>query len=415
MTRLTSISVKNAKPGRHADGNGLYLFVRPSGSRQWVLRVVVASLENQKGKRSDFGLGSALTLPLADARIKAAQWREIAKSGRNPSAVVKKEAKASLVEENKRAVTFKLAAERAFETLSPGWKNAKHRAQWINTLRTYAYPALGACLVNEIGAPEIIDALSPIWLAKPETARRTKQRIETVLDFSHSREWRDSESPSKAVQLGLPAQPKRDRHFPAVAIADAPKVLGNIENATSTMGRLALRFVIHTVARSGEVRGARWGEIDQDNQIWTIPADRMKAGKEHVVPLTASTRAVLNEVQLLEPGNESYIFPGARGGMLSDMTMTKSQKIVAPNTTVHGWRSTFRDWVAEETNFAGELAEMALAHAIGNRVEAAYRRGNLLEKRRSLMAAWEAYLTGSRSKVASIHEARQRKTADGNR
>ncbi|MEM8918922.1 MAG: integrase arm-type DNA-binding domain-containing protein [Pseudomonadota bacterium] len=409
MGKLTAIGVRNAKPGRHADGDGLYLIVRDSGSRQWMLRVVVAQLDGGQGKRRDFGLGSASTIPLADARIKAAEWREIAKSGRDPSAVIRQREKDALAEEARKAVTFRLGTQRAYDTLSPAWKNDKHRAQWINTLEEYVFPHIGDRLVNDIGAPEIIDALSPIWLTKPETARRVKQRIETVLDFAHAREWRDRESPSKAILLGLPDQPKKTGHFAAVDYREASAVLKRIEEANSTVGRMALRFTIHTVARSGEVRSARWNEFDRDERVWTIPADRMKAGKAHVIPLTEAAMAILEEIYPLKREENSLVFPSTSGGTLSDMTMGKSQKIAAPGTTVHGWRSTFRDWVAEQTMFAGELAEMALAHTIGNKVEAAYRRGNLLEKRRILMDAWSDYLAAKSEEVVDLSSERRRR------
>lgn len=398
MAALTPISVRNAKPGRHADGNGLYLIVRDTGSRQWLLRVVVPSLTGGDAKRQDFGLGSASDVTLADARRKAAQWREWAKAGRDPRVaqriVDKERADRDAVYDR----TFQWAAERAHEAMRPAWQNAKHSNQWISTLATYAFPKIGGEPVETIDGPAIVDLLSPIWLTKPETARRVRQRIAAVLDYAHAKGWRSTEAPMRSIMAGkaLARQPRGKEHHEAVAYVDAPGAIARLRAKPETVGRLALEFAIITATRSGEVRGATWGEIDLDSGLWTIPAARMKAKREHIVPLTERALALLAtaEHHRKSKGPDAAIFPGAAKKVISDMTMLKAVRAIAPGSTVHGWRSTFRDWVAECTSFDGEIAEMALAHTIGNKVERAYRRGNLLEKRRTMMAAWDAYLSG---------------------
>lgn len=398
MARLTPISVRNAKPGRHADGNGLYLIVRDTGSRQWLLRVVVPDLNGGKGKRQDFGLGSAADVSLADARKKAAQWREWAKAGRDPRVAQRVADKERADQDAVYDRTFKWVAERAHEAMRPSWRNAKHSDQWISTLATYAFPKIGSEPVETIDGPAIVNLLSPIWLSKPETARRVRQRVAAVLDYAHGQGWRSTAAPMRSIMAGkaLAKQPKGKEHHEAVAYADAPATIATLRAKPETVGRLALEFAIVTATRSGEVRGATWGEVDLENALWTIPAERMKAKREHVVPLAPRAMELLAAAAAYRKSSkpDAAIFPGAAQKAISDMTMLKAVRDVAPGTTVHGWRSTFRDWIAECTNFDGEVAEMALAHTISNKVEKAYRRGNLLEKRRAMMAAWDAYLSG---------------------
>lgn len=393
MAGLTALQVKNAKPGRHADGAGLYLLVRDTGSRSWLLRVMVA------GKRRDFGLGSVAELSLASAREKADEWRAIAKEGRDPSMVKRAEVRAQAREDAKASRTFEAAAAEFMAAHSPSWRNEKHKAQWTYTLREFAYPKIGAEPVNEIDAPMIVDTLMPIWQRLPETARRLRQRIGAVLDYAHARNWRDREAPMRAVLKAMPKQTSQKQHFAAVPYPDAPTVIAALRKADATVGRAALEFTILTAARSGEARGARWSEVDLEAKTWTIPAERMKAKRAHIVPLTSQAIALLENLKPLAKAADGLIFPGLRAKPLSDMTMSKVQRALAPGTTVHGWRSCFRDWVAETTNFSGELAEMALAHSVASKVEKAYRRGNLLERRRELMDAWAWYLDGKSATV----------------
>lgn len=401
---LTVLQVRNAKPGRHADGKGLYLFVKPSGARSWVLRLQGA------GKRRDFGLGSVLfdrkiplddavvplasrrELTLAEARDKAVEGRAIFKAGRDPSVEWKR--RTAVVS------TFKAAAMEYHGNVKAGFRNHRHSASWLTSLETHAYPVLGSMRVDAIDASAIQNALMPIWLVIPETARRVRQRIGAVLDYAHSKGWRASEAPLRAASRGLPNQPRGKQHFKAMPYADMPAFLSAIRSKDESVGRLALLFTILTAARSGEVRGAIWSEIDLETRIWTVPGNRMKAGKPHSVPLSGPALAILMTVsELFEGQRDDLLFPGSGGKMISDMTMTKVLRNAGVDCTVHGFRSSFRDWAAEQTSFPPEWAEAALAHTLANKVEAAYRRTQFLEQRRKLMDAWGEYLSGQCSNV----------------
>lgn len=383
MGSLTALAVKAAtKAGRYGDGNGLFLFVKESGARSWVLRV------QADGKRRDFGLGSLADVGLADARGKADEIRKQFRSGIDP-VEAKREAKAA------RAVipTFADAAQLAFDEQKAAWRNPKHRAQWISSLQTYAYPSLGKLRVNMIDGPMIRDMLLPIWLEKPETARRVRQRVATVLDWSHAKGFRESEAPMRAIAKGLPRQPRKDGHFAAIPYPELPALMAKLA-MSGGMGALGLRFAILTAARSGETRGALWGEIDLEAATWTVPATRMKAGKAHIVPLSDAAFEILKMAALTSNCKpDTPVFPSVTGKLLSDMTLAKALKTAGGSTyTVHGMRSAFRDWAAEMTGTPGDVVEAALAHTIANRVEAAYRRTNYLDKRRLLMNAWASYL-----------------------
>lgn len=383
MARLTTLKIKSlSQPGRYGDGGGLMLLVKESGARSWLLRI------QANGKRRDIGLGSLKDVPLSEARDKAAELRKLARNGTDPL-IAKRAARRPAPS----VPTFREAAEMAHEEMKAAWRNAKHREQWLSSLKTYAFPSLGNLPVNAVEAAAIIDALRPIWLAKPETARRVKQRIGTVLDWAYSKGHRPLEAPMRAIGRGMARQPKRDRHFAALA-HDQVGSLMTVLSGGETIGRLALRFLILTAARSGEVRGARWDEIDWTDATWTLPAHRMKAGKMHIVPLSNSALAILEAAKEAKTGRPGeFIFPGSGGRPLSDMTLTKALRAAtAANATVHGFRSSFRDWAAEETQYRGEVVEAALAHTNGNKVEAAYRRTNFLEKRRKLMEDWDRYL-----------------------
>lgn len=404
---LTDMAVKSAAPGRyadkHPDGKGLYLLVRDTGSRSWLLRVMV------DGKRRDYGLGGYPATSLAKARETAKAWREIAKSGRDPSIVAAQLKREQEARDNRANRTFRDAAEALIEMKAPGWKNDKHKAQWSYSLREFVYPRIGNEPVDKIDAEMIAQTLIPIWLRLPETARRVRQRIGSVLEYAHALKWRSAPAPMLAVQTILPKQPKDEGHFAAVPFEDAPAVMAKLRAEAGTIGRTALEFTILTAARSGEVRGARWNEIDLEARTWTVPASRMKAKKEHVVPLSDRAIELLLSVKALAGKPDTLIFPGLRDKPMSDMTMSKAQRALAPGTTVHGWRSTFRDWVSESTSFAGEVAEMALAHTISNKVEAAYRRGNLQHKRRELMDAWSSYLSNASDNIVDMEKARAAK------
>ena len=379
MGKLTAMGVKNlTEPGRYSDGEGLILKLAAKGKGSWIVRV------QANGKRRDIGLGPLSELPLADAREAARALRKEVKAGVDVLAERKKEA---LV-----IPTFSDAARLVHEEHKVAWKNGKHQAQWIKTLETYAFPTLGDKLVSEIEGPAIRDALSPIWLTKPETARRVRQRIGSVLDWACAKGFRETEAPMRSVLRGLPRQPKKQSHFAAMPYPDLPAFITWLRGRSS-IGRLALEFLILNASRSGEVRGACWNEIDLKKKLWTIPAERMKAGTAHVVPLSEAALDVLKRAKALRSPFSELVFPGQNPRrQLSDMTLLKILRDKGDDYTVHGFRSSFRDWVAEKTNYPGEVAEAALAHAIANKVEAAYRRTDYLDKRKPMMADWAKFV-----------------------
>lgn len=384
--KLNNTQVKGLKePGRYTDGGGLMLYIKESGSKTWVLRLTV------NGKRRDIGLGSFDDVSLNDARDARDEMRKVARNGGDPLRQ-KRDAKRAHIE----GMTFRQAAEAAHKEQKAGWRNAKHRAQWLSSLECYAYPFIGDLPVAEVDGPRIRDLLVEIWLTKPETARRVRQRIGAVLDWAYAKGLRATEAPMRSIGKGLPRQPKKDNHFIALPYADAPALMTKLAKQ-STVGRLALRYLILTAARSGEVRLSTWKEVDLEEGLWIIPADRMKAGKEHTVPLSSAAISILKEVaRTYGQSEDATLFPGKGGKALSDMTLTKVLRTELPGAhTVHGFRSAFRDWAAEQTDFPGEVVEAALAHTIPNKVEAAYRRTKFLDKRRTLMSQWARYLDAS--------------------
>jgi len=376
--KLTALRVKSLnEPGRYSDGDGLMLVVTPGGTKKWILRITVGS------KRRDIGLGSFKTTTLADAREAADQMRRKVARGIDP--IAERRAERIVIP------TFQEAAKAVHEEHKAAWKNGKHQAQWLTTLKTYAFPALGTKLVSEIEGPAIRDVLAPIWLTKPETARRVRQRIGAVLDWSYAKGFRATEAPMRSLSKGLPRQPKKDGHFEAMPYPDVPAFIIKLHERSS-MGRLALEALILTATRSGEIRLARWDELDLDAGLWSIPAERMKMGRTHVVPLSAEAIDVFRRAEKLRIPATDLVFYGQNVKRpMSDMTLLKVLRDSDLDFTVHGFRSAFRDWVAERTNYPGEVAEAALAHAISNKVEAAYRRTDFLEKRRALMRDWGAY------------------------
>lgn len=389
MGKLTALHVRNAKPGRHSDGKGLQLLVGPTGAKSWVLRV------QKDGRRRDFGLGPVDLVSLQEARDKAIEGRKMVRLGFDPSLEWKRV--------QNIIPTFEVAARKYHENIKSGWKNGKHGAQWISTLETHAFPVVGSKRVDLIDAPAIQSVLLPIWLTVPETARRVRQRVGAVLDFAHGQGWRPVEAPMRAVAKGMPKQPRSNGHFAAMPYVDLPDFMAKLRGMEVSIGRLALQFTILTAARSGEVRGATWDEIDLDAALWTIPAVRMKAGDAHTVPLSGTALDVLREIQGFITGRSGEpIFPGLKGKPLSDMTLAKALRVAGGNdATVHGMRSAFRDWVAEKMpTVPGDVAEAALAHAIQNKTEAAYRRAKYLDQRRELMSKWADYLAGTSNVVA---------------
>ena len=389
MGKLTATAVRSFnEPGRYGDGDGLYLNVGPSGGKSWIVRVQKA------GRRRDIGLGSVAKVSLADARTRAAKVRSEVEAGLDPIAERRK---------GEGIPTFRKVASLVFEQNRKTWRNGHHQWQWLRTLEMFAFPAIGDLPVSEVTGPMIRDLLADIWLTKPETARRVRQRVGSVLDWAYSNGWRSTEAPMRSVTKGLPRQPKSGGHHAALPHVDVPEFIGRLREARPTYGRLALEALVLTASRSGEVRGATWSEVDFARGVWTIPAIRMKAGKEHTVPLSREALCVFQRAVELRLAGTNLIFPGAkRTQPMSDMTLVKIVRDMNVKATPHGFRSSFRDWVADETSFPGEVAEAALAHVVADKVVAAYRRTDFIEKRRSLMAAWGAYCAGTSDNVVRI-------------
>lgn len=365
---------------------GLGMNVNAGGSRSWVLRARVG------GIRRDMGLGGYPDVTLAQARDSARAARAQMKLGLDPIEEGKS-LRSALIASRAAAITFTKAASLYIEAHEASWKNAKHRQQWANTLDTYAKPEIGSLLVRDVELPQVLKALEPIWKEKTETASRLRGRIESVLDWATARGYRAGPNPARwkgLLDKLLPAPGKiaKTDHHRALPYRQIGEFIARLRQAEG-VGARALEFTILTAARSGEVRGATWAEFDLDEALWVVPAERMKAKKEHRVPL--SERAVELLQAQLKISHSDFAFPAPRGGMLSDMTLTAVLRRMEVDAVPHGFRSTFRDWAAEQTEYANEVAEMALAHAVGNKVEAAYRRGDLLEKRVQLMKDWAGF------------------------
>ncbi|MES2119741.1 MAG: integrase arm-type DNA-binding domain-containing protein [Pseudomonadota bacterium] len=398
---LTPLEVKSAKPGRHADGGGLHLLVKPSGARSWVYRFML------NGKARDIGLGAAGPdgISLGAARDARDALRVKVKAGIDPLEERKSAAAEALAAAQAAKVagtTFRDVADAYIAANEESWRNPKHRQQWRNTLEAYVYPVIGELPVADIGTAHVLRILEPIWKSKAETASRVRGRIETVLDSAKARGYREGENPARwrghLAQI-LPARTRLSRgHHKAVPYEQVPAFVAKLHEREA-VAALALEFTILTASRSGEVIGAKWSEVDLDKALWTVPAERMKAGKEHRVPLTQRAVAILKS---LKPLGSQCLFPGAKGGKLSGMAMTMLMRRMKVDATVHGFRSGFRDWAAECTGYAHEVAEMALAHTIENKVERAYRRGDLFDKRRRLMDDWAAYCAMPAAPAAKV-------------
>lgn len=400
MGKLTALSLKAAlkAPGRYSDGDGLLLEVTKSGSASWLVRV------QKDGKRRDIGLGGLKKLGLADARERAAEIRKAIVAGRDPVAERKQRRAAPAIP------TFAELAERCHGDRLKGWKNGKHRDQWISTLRTYAFPVIGDRLVSDVDTGDVLRVLLPIWLDKPETARRVRQRVVAVLDTAHALNHRASELPIRAINKALPRQPRRDGHFASMPFGDVPAFVQRLREH-ETFGRLCLEFAIFCAARSGEARGAQWSEIDLEAKVWRIPAARMKMEREHVVPLSPGALDVLRRAERYKRGD--LIFPGQDDRrVMSDNTLLKAMRDLGEQeATPHGFRASFRTWGGESTRFPREVLEAALAHALPDKTEAAYARGTLFTKRRDLMAAWSSYLENSAAGVVRLQSARPREVS----
>lgn len=405
MHKLTALGVKNAKPGRHADGEGLYLLVKPTNAKSWLLRIQV------DGKRRDVGLGSVATsskmldatselaiaipilqrrvLTLGQAREKAGLLRAAAKSGLDPIAERDRE--------RRGAPTFREVAKDTHEALKEGW-SIKGAKTFLSSLQNHAFLKIGDKRIDAITADDISTVLAPIWTAKPDMARKVRQRIGTVLNYAHGKGLRATEAPGKSVTVGLPRQPKGG-NYSAMPYADVPAFVADIRAKVPTKGRMALLFQIYTAARPGEVRGARWGQIDFAKRDWNRPAQMMKGvhAPPHTVTLNDCAVDLLKTLLAdREPLPDELIFPGQRGAMLSDMTLNKIIRAAGLPYDTHAFRSSFRDWAAEKMpEIPDPVAEAALAHTVPDKVVRAYKRTQFLEMRRTLLAAWGSFLMGA--------------------
>ena len=379
--KLKQSQVRSLGVGFHADGGGLYLNIDPRGGRGWILRTVV------QGRRRDLGLGSASLVTLAEAREAARRLRKIARDGGDPRAVR---------DQNRRtSPTFEEATVHIFETrILPGSSRPDAAKQWLGRLRTHAFPVIGGKQLHTIASSDLLAVLEPVWLTQPETARRVRQRMVTIFDWAKVAGHINGTNPVEGIEAALPRQRTKTVHRAALPYAEVPAMWPRLEAAEGVAAR-ALQFIILTAARSGEVCGMTWDEVDLEAGVWTVPAARSKMGKVHRVPLSPAALAVLEAVRGLHPAR---VFPGASGRRLAVQTVATALRSVGVAETVHGFRSTFRDWAEEmTTGFSREVKEAALAHAVKDAVERAYRRGDLFEMRRPLMAEWAAYATNGRA------------------
>jgi integrase len=409
LNRLTDRKIRTARAGMHADGGGLWLQVSgddDSLNRSWLFRfatgeTVVSKNGKERSRERQMGLGSLDTVTLAEARQRAAECRKMREHGVDPIEA-RRAQRATQAIAAAKALTFDQCSDAYINAHRAGWKNAKHAAQWPATLKAYASPVFGRLPVAAVDQALVMKALEPIWTVRPETANRLRGRIEAVLDWARARGFRDGENPARwkgHLNKLLPARAKvqKVKHHPALDYRDIPAFMADLRKRAGTSA-IALEFLILNASRTSEVINACPAEIDQRAKTWVIPGERMKSGKEHRVPLSARALAIIERMR--KDGAE-YIFPGRKAGTpLSNMAMAELLKEMGrTEITVHGFRSTFRDWAAEQTNFPNHVIEMALAHIVGDKVEAAYRRGELLEKRRQLMEAWAAYCDKNAGRV----------------
>jgi integrase len=389
MNRLTALAVKRtAKPGRYPDGLGLYLFVGPTGNKSWVFRY------RRQGRLHDLGLGPLHTVSLAEARTKALECRKMLLDGIDPI-----EARRSGYAPAKAAMTFEACAEAYIAAHRSAWRGTKSEIQWSASLRMYVYPIFGDLAVQAVDLPLIMRAIEPIWTAKPETASRVRQRIESVLDWATVRGYRQGENPARWRGHLDKLLPKKSKvravvHHPALPYKEIAGFVGELRKRRAIAAR-ALEFLILTASRTGEAIGARWDEIDCAERVWTVPAKRMKAGREHRIPLSDVALGVIAAMR--EIRQNDFVFFGAKEGQSIQPTTLRAllHDIGRDDLTIHGFRSTFRDWAAERTAHPREVIEMALAHTVSNVVEAAYMRSDLFDKRRQLMDQWGSEVFGT--------------------
>ena len=379
MAKLTATKVNSLKkPGRYGDGRGLYLVVRPSGSRAWVQRIVI------DGKRRDMGLGGFPDISLQSAREKAEANRTDVKMGGNPLAQI-----------TMTAPTFQDMAQQFIDLNAPRWKNAKTRIHWQQSLENYVYPTIGNLPVNRIERGVVLRILLPVWTQKPETARKLRRRMRAVFAAAMAHGHININPAGEIIDAALPKMPSVKAHYRALPYEEVPGALEIVDASTASLPvKLAFRFMVLTAARSGEVRGATWEEVDLEAATWVIPADRMKAGREHRVPLSTQALEALRAAWPMRD-DSNIIFPSTRTRKrLSDMALTKLLRDVglASKATAHGFRTSFKTWCMEQTNISWAVGEAALAHTVGNSTEAAYARSDLFKKRRTLMQQWADYV-----------------------
>jgi integrase len=404
IERLSALAAKAAsQPGLHPDGNGLYLHVGAAGSKSWILRY------RHGGRRHDIGLGPYPLISLADARQRANQRRRLLVDGIDPLAERRAKRAAEAVERNK-AITLRQAAESYIDAHAAGWRGGRQEAQWRHSLTAYVYPTIGELPVQAIDTASVLSVLKPIWNAKTETATRVRERIEAVLSSATAAGYRSGDNPAKWRGHLDSLLPKRSKvkpveHHPAMLYGEVGTFLAELRVDTKIAAR-ALEFLVLTAARSGEVLQARWDEVDLPSRLWTVPAERAKSGREHRVPLSAAAVAIVKamaEIRLNE-----YLFPGRRDPLARTALFDQLRRMGRGDTTTHGFRSTFRSWAAERTNFPREVAEMALSHTVGDTVERAYQRSDMFEKRRQIMDAWARFcdmtatVTGGSEKVVTL-------------
>ncbi len=383
---LTALKIRHVGPGRHADMHGLYLLVRDSGTRSWVLRL------QHRGTRRDLGLGAVNDVSLADARVLAAEVRKRVRAGLEPAP--------AKTDRRKAVPTFETVTRACYEAMKGGWKDQRH-VSWLSSFERHVFPHIGATPVDAVDSSAVLAVLEPIWLTIPDTSKRVLQRMGTVLDYAHIKGLVPEEISLRSVTRGLPRQTRQVTHRAAMPYADVPALMKTLLAMPSTPGREALKLTIFTAVRSNETRFATWSEFDLVAGIWSIPAARMKMKEAHVVPLAPGAVDLLRQLLRTQtevhgkPKLTSLLFTFSGSKPISDMTMLKVLRdMKVEHATVHGFRSSFTDWVAEQTSVPKEIADKALAHSIPNAVEAAYRRTDFLDKRRELMADWAAFLIG---------------------
>ena len=385
--KLTAKFVENvSEAGKYYDQHGLFLHVRPSGAKKWLQRYTF------QGRRREIGLGSAKIVSVATARRNAHQNLVLVSEGIDP---IEDKRQDSIIPK------FELAARKVYEDNRPTWRNAKHAAQFITTLETYAFPVIGSMSVKEINSSHILRVLSPIWVTKAETAKRVRQRLSIVFKYCIAQQWRTDDPANIAIVEALPNPKRKVQHRKSISYNEVSDFLETISKSSAGLStKLGLEFLILTATRSGEVRNARWNEVN--GSIWTIPAERMKAGVAHRIPLSSRCIEILEEAKEISQGS-GFIFEGTKPNKpLSENTFNKLMKELGLEVHAHGFRTSFRTWTQEKTNYPREIAEAALAHSLRDKAEAAYARSDLLEKRADMMEAWAQFISSETSDVINI-------------